>query len=895
MSVAVETSVSRMSLPVPTHFSHAEQTFSLKKRHFPFSSSSNSNSSYCSPSHLSHSLPPLPPSKGCPPLSRMFPQQPTPWTPLSGSLSKTPPPNAVYDPSKQQSYFNQCYTNLGLLGRGSFGEVYKVKSNLDGRQYAVKRSAHRFRGNSERSRSTREAKNHERLCPHPHILDFVAAWEESGRLYIQTELCSTSLLLHAENQPPGPDEPAAWAYLCDLLSALQHLHSLGFVHLDLKPANVLITDSGRLKLADFGLLFELKKKSTGSLEGKGKDDIQEGDPRYMAPELLRGEYGPAADVFSLGVSILELACNMEVPNGGEGWQQLRQGCLPSEFTSGLSAELQAVLRMMLAPEPSERPTVSELQSLPSVRKHRWRRRIYLMVAETTLTLLSFGQLVVCRLLSSLHLSFLPHWSKPVPSTPPKGSWDKDLTLPLSAMHADSGSPEDDAVFLLDQTDVELSPTFSHRIIWTVRGQHIHSSAKIPETHIHSNGSCHTLTPSISPLHIELFADSINEKSTQSPHSVANKSSQRRSWIRTEEALPRPNFEPKNLLSLFEDTTDQPIKMSDIDCLNARVEKLLCEAVQEVLEVVKETVSEYQEKTARTQRENQSLKRKLQELQEKLHLESNGTVAQLSHRPLIEQRQKEKLGEDFELITSDKDIVVISPSYSFEDIDSEASITSFAAPCLSPGAKTHTHLGGDDLNNLRALLTETNNKLAISNHVYLSENQHKMKREPTSDEDSIHTTNCFYDDAGTSTASSHRLNSEHPQGHSVSSLEQNGTSEPPSQRDDNTNSVSAKKQHTNHTIAVASGSRVFQRNDRKHYSCLLCGRTFRHAGDYKKHNRVHTGEKPYCCSVCGKRFSQSGYLTVHQRFHTGEKPFTCTHCDKSFSHSSNLKKHQQTHL
>ncbi|XP_010770967.1 zinc finger protein 181-like [Notothenia coriiceps] len=333
-------------------------------------------------------------------------------------------------------------------------------------------------------------------------------------------------------------------------------------------------------------------------------------------------------------------------------------------------------------------------------------------------------------------------------------------------------------------------------------------------------------------------------------------------------------------------------MSDIDCLNARVEKLLCEAVQEVLEVVKETVSEYQEKTARTQRENQSLKRKLQELQEKIYLESNGTMAQLSHRSLIEQRQKEKLAEDFELITSDKDIALISPSYSFEDLDSEASL---AAPCLSHGANTHTHLGGDDLNNLRALLTETNNRLAFSNHVDLSENLHKMKREPTSDEDSIHTTNCFYDDAGTSTASSHRLNSEHPQGHSVSSLEQNGTSEPPSQRDDNTNSVSAKKQQTNHTIAVASGSRVFQRNDRKHYSCLLCGRTFRHAGDYKKHNRVHTGEKPYCCSVCGKRFSQSGYLTVHQRFHTGEKPFACTQCDKSFSHSSNLKKHQQTHL
>lgn len=126
MSVAVETTVSRMSLPLPTHFSHAEQSFSLKKRRVPLSSSSTSNSPYSSPAQLSHSLPPLPPSKGCPPLSRMFPQHPSPWTPLSCSLTKCPPPDSVYDPKKQQSYFNQCFTNLGLLGRGSFGEVYKV-------------------------------------------------------------------------------------------------------------------------------------------------------------------------------------------------------------------------------------------------------------------------------------------------------------------------------------------------------------------------------------------------------------------------------------------------------------------------------------------------------------------------------------------------------------------------------------------------------------------------------------------------------------------------------------------------------------------------------------------------------------------------------------------------
>ncbi|KAM4525165.1 membrane-associated tyrosine- and threonine-specific cdc2-inhibitory kinase isoform 1-T3 [Odontesthes bonariensis] len=572
MSVAVDTSVPRGPLPLPTHFSHAEQSFSLKKRRLPFSSSSVSNSSCSSPARLSHSLPPLPPSKGCPPLSRIFPHHPSPWTPLSQSFSKSPPPSSVYDPSKHKSYFSQCFTNLGLLGRGSFGEVYKVQSNEDGCLYAVKRSAQRFRGNSERNRSLKEARNHERICPHPHILNFMAAWEESGRLYIQTELCSTSLLLHAENKFPGTDEPAAWAYLCDLLSALQHLHSHGFVHLDLKPANVLITDSGRLKLGDFGLMLELKQTNA---EGKVKEDFQEGDPRYMAPELLRGEYGPAADVFSLGVSILELACNMEVPNGGEGWQQLRQGHLPSEITNGLSAELQSVLKMMLAPKPSERPTVSELLALPFVRKHRWKRNIYLIVTETMLTLASLCQFVVylgCRLLSSFHLSFLPRWTKPVPCTPPKDSWDGDLTLSLSTLLSDPGSPEDDAVFL-HHIDRELSPSFVHRVrsrlsaestSTPLPGSPIHSrqspahtstcsvlgdwspcNLALTPSSIHSNGSCLTLTPSTSPIHAEHHTASSSTKSSERYD---------HSWVRSEEAVNRPNFEPKNLLSLFEETT-----------------------------------------------------------------------------------------------------------------------------------------------------------------------------------------------------------------------------------------------------------------------------------------------------------------------------------------------------
>lgn len=120
--------MSRVSLPVPSHFTYAEQPFSLKKKRLPLSSSSTSNVSTSSPVQLSGSLPPLLPSKGCPPLSRVFPQHQSPWTPLSCSLSVSPPSDSVYDPSKQETYFNQCFTILGLLGRGCFGEVYKVST-----------------------------------------------------------------------------------------------------------------------------------------------------------------------------------------------------------------------------------------------------------------------------------------------------------------------------------------------------------------------------------------------------------------------------------------------------------------------------------------------------------------------------------------------------------------------------------------------------------------------------------------------------------------------------------------------------------------------------------------------------------------------------------------------
>lgn len=280
------------------------------------------------------------------------------------------------------------------------------------------------------------------------------------------------------------------------------------------------------------------------------------------------------------------------------------------------------------------------------------------------------------------------------------------------------------------------------------------------------------------------------------------------------------------------------------------------------------------------------------------------ISMTTQQNKVEQKQKEELERAIGLIPL---AALAGPHHSFKENDCEKPNASVCIPYLSPSARRE-HLGGIDNGSLKS---EPDNRKPIDPIIAVIINENNsdfhftsniMKAESISNEDATYNANNFSDNAATSSTASSRLNLESHQASSglyhesgiCFSLDQNGIEEPLSQSHSNAKSVGAEEQQTI-TKACVSAPRSIQSNVRKHYCCSLCGRTFRHAGDYKKHNRVHTGEKPYCCSVCGKRFSQSGYLTVHLRYHTGEKPFGCSHCGKSFSHSSNMKKHQQTHL
>ncbi|TRY61365.1 hypothetical protein TCAL_04198 [Tigriopus californicus] len=80
------------------------------------------------------------------------------------------------------------------------------------------------------------------------------------------------------------------------------------------------------------------------------------------------------------------------------------------------------------------------------------------------------------------------------------------------------------------------------------------------------------------------------------------------------------------------------------------------------------------------------------------------------------------------------------------------------------------------------------------------------------------------------------------------------------------------------------------NDASGLSCQFCSKTFKKPSQTKRHERIHTGERPFECQECSKRFNQSNALKMHMKKHSGERPFICPFCSFAFTQKCNLKTH-----
>lgn len=235
-----------------------------------------------------------------------------------------------------------------VLGRGQFGTTRLATDLRTNKVYACKSiPKSKLVTKEDREDVRREVQIMHHLNGHPNITFLVAAMEDRTTVHLVMDLCSGGELFDRISKEGHFTEATAASIIRTLLSVVAHCHSLGVVHRDLKPENFLMSTPGpdaQIKCADFGLSCFFKP-------GEHLHDLV-GSAFYVAPEVLKRNYGPECDIWSCGVILYILLSGMP-PFWGNGEQEIfdsvAKGVL--DFTSDpwptISDEAKDCVRCML--------------------------------------------------------------------------------------------------------------------------------------------------------------------------------------------------------------------------------------------------------------------------------------------------------------------------------------------------------------------------------------------------------------------------------------------------------------------------------------------------------------------------------------------------------------------
>jgi tetratricopeptide (TPR) repeat protein len=243
---------------------------------------------------------------------------------------------------------------LRQLGMGGMGIVYEALDIGLQRTVALKKLRAEVADNPrERSRFLKEARTVAAL-KHPNIVEIHAIHEDAEGLFLVFEKI-TGETLH-ERLGRGPLNPAeAVGYLKQVAEALDHAHTHGVVHQDLKPGNIMVSE-GIAKVMDFGIA----RRVAETLSTMSKIEVA-GTPAYMAPEQESGGgAGPAADIFALGACAYELlGGKTPFPNGGMMMKSQKMFRPVTELRPELPKAVNQAIAKALEPDPSARWTSAQ--------------------------------------------------------------------------------------------------------------------------------------------------------------------------------------------------------------------------------------------------------------------------------------------------------------------------------------------------------------------------------------------------------------------------------------------------------------------------------------------------------------------------------------------------------
>ncbi|MEM8666212.1 MAG: serine/threonine-protein kinase [Planctomycetota bacterium] len=257
---------------------------------------------------------------------------------LDSSSPAPRPMTFTYPPGAQPL---SPYTIRRGIGLGGFGEVYFAVSQA-GKEVALKRIQ---RNLEVEIRGVSHCLN----LKHPNLVSlYDICQDDNGQSWVVMEYVAGANLREVlDGSPDGLPEEEARRWIAGIAAGVNHLHSAGLVHRDLKPGNI-FDDLGMVKVGDYGL----SKFISASHRGGHTESV--GTFHYMAPEIGRGQYGREIDIYALGVILYELLTG-RVPFDGESCHEIIVKHLTATAElSEIRQPYRSVISKCLAKDPAQR-------------------------------------------------------------------------------------------------------------------------------------------------------------------------------------------------------------------------------------------------------------------------------------------------------------------------------------------------------------------------------------------------------------------------------------------------------------------------------------------------------------------------------------------------------------